>query len=274
MKNDHSAPRPATDAMTLGLEVIRFLSQTAEACSLFVLEQGHDVDLVKVAVHCSDRAEHVAQYFLEAPDKRWPLDSALDDLAWLTEIDNLVNRARVKVQRHIPTLVDLEELSRRIRAKLAADTAPEPMESRSAESPATEATQDDYAGPLYRSVVVLGKNAGKPYELDAAGRLVGHTLIVGGHSNERGPMFHQTLSQLAFELQGRDFATLNELELQRFRLLRDQGRKIGLIASVEVMHSNDEIQAELAAASPAQQEEIHRRLQTQIALHWSVLDKT
>lgn len=265
MKNDHDAPRPAADAITLGLEVIRFLSQTAEVCSLFALEQGHDVDLVKLAVHCSDRAEHVAQYFFEAPDKRWPLDSALDDLAWLTEVDNLVNRARAKVQRHTPSLVDLEELSGRIRAHLEADAAPEPV------SPANKVMHADESGPLDQWIVEQRLTADKPYKLD--GRLVGHTLILGGHSNERGPMFHQSFSQLAFELKGRDFATLNELELQRFRLLRDQGRKIGLIASVEVMHGSDEIQAELAAASPAQQEEIYRRLQTQIALHWAVVDK-
>lgn len=267
MKNDHDAPRPAADAMTLGLEVIRFLSQTAEVCSLFVLEQGHDVDLVKLAVHCSDRAEHVAQYFLEAPDKRWPLDSALDDLAWLTEVDNLVNRARAKVMRDTPSLVDLEELSGRIRAHLEADAAPEPV------SPANKVMHADESGPLHQLIAEQLKSADKTFPLKLDGRLSGHTVIVGGHSNERGQMFHQSFSQLAFELQGRDFATLNNLELQRFRLLRDQGRKIGLIASVEVMHDSDEIQAELAAASPAQQEEIYRRLQTQIALNWAVVDK-
>jgi len=110
---------PLAESVQLGLEVIRALSQTAEACLLFVQNEGHDPEMVHVALHASDRAEHVAQYFLEAPDKIWPLDSALDDVAWLLEIGRVTARVRLKVVRDIPTLEDLETLSGRIRASLA-----------------------------------------------------------------------------------------------------------------------------------------------------------
>ncbi|HGC8066999.1 TPA: hypothetical protein ACI1IR_004359 [Yersinia enterocolitica] len=92
---------------------------------------------------------------------------------------------------------------------------------------------------------------------------VGHTLILGGQSSV------PRVSEWAFALHGRDFATLSELELNQFRALRAAGRKFGIMVSVEVMHDSDDIQAELAAASPAQQEEIYRRLSTQISVRWA-----
>lgn len=110
---------PLAESVKLGLEVIRALSQTAEACLLFVQEEGHEPEMVHVALHSSDRAEHVAQYFLEAPDKRWPLDSILDDITWLLEIGRVTDRVRQKVVRDIPTREDLEALSGRIKASLA-----------------------------------------------------------------------------------------------------------------------------------------------------------
>lgn len=110
MANEQSTPSTPAQRMARGLEVIRFLSQIAEACSLFVLEQGHDRDLVQLSVHCADRAEHVAQYFLEAPDEHWPLASALDDLRWLLEVDRHIQHVRAKVMRDIPSLGDIEEL--------------------------------------------------------------------------------------------------------------------------------------------------------------------
>ena len=68
------------------------------------------------------------------------------------------------------------------------------------------------------------------------------------------------------DLHGRDFATLTELELNCFRVLRTDSRKFGLIVSVEVMDDSEDIQAELATASPSQQEDIYRQLSTQISV--------
>ena len=73
-------------------------------------------------------------------------------------------------------------------------------------------------------------------------------------------------SKTAIGLNGRDFAMLNDLELNLFRALRAEGRKNGLIVSVEVMNDSEDIQAELAAASPLQQEDIYRRLSTQVSV--------
>lgn len=299
--------QPNTNAVALGLEAIRLLSQIAEACSLFVLEQGHDAELVNLSVHCSDRAEHVAQYFLEAPDKRWPLDSVLDDLAWLSEVDNRISPVRAKVKRNIPSLAEIKELSDRIRVHLESDAAPEPADAEhkqftdtirkfgmrtvtisqslsdferpsASTVPVTPELKgrplyDDEGGPLFASMRELLKDGGKPYPLNLDGKITGHTMIIGS----TGPMpdaHYQSVSAWAFNLHGRDFATLSQLELNQFRALRAAGRKFGLIVSIEVMHDSDEIQAELAAASPEQQEEIYRRLSTQVSVRWAMLDKT
>jgi hypothetical protein len=112
------------ESVKLGLEVIRALSQTAEACLLYVEGEGHDPAMVHVALHASDRAEHVAQYFLEAPDKIWPLDSVLDDVAWLLEIAPVTDRVRNKVIRAIPSRGELQELHSGIAARIAQDGPP------------------------------------------------------------------------------------------------------------------------------------------------------
>lgn len=84
--------------------------------------------------------------------------------------------------------------------------------------------------------------------------------------------FATTNREQIIGLHGKDFAMLTESDLKCFRLLRDQGRKFGLIVSVEVMHDSENIQAELAAVSPAQQEEIYRRLRTQVQVRWFATD--
>ncbi|NIE78374.1 hypothetical protein F3J45_28510 [Pantoea sp. Ap-967] len=80
------------------------------------------------------------------------------------------------------------------------------------------------------------------------------------------------VAELAEGLHGKNFAMLSEDELMRFRHLRQFGRKYGLLVSVEVMNDGDDIQDELAAASPELQEEIYRRLTTQVAVRWFALD--
>ena len=79
------------------------------------------------------------------------------------------------------------------------------------------------------------------------------------------------VAELAAGLHGKDFAMLTEDELKRFRLLRKIGRKFGLSVTVEIIHDDEIIQAELAAASPDQQEEIYRRKQTEVAVQWRAM---
>ncbi|RMM69125.1 MULTISPECIES: hypothetical protein [Pseudomonas syringae group] len=100
--------------LKLGLEAIRLLSQTAEACSMYVIEQGHSPELIKFAMHCSDRAEHLAQYFIETHTESSVLNSVLDDLSWLTQFDNLIEQLRLKVTRNVPSRDDLDKLKMRI----------------------------------------------------------------------------------------------------------------------------------------------------------------
>jgi len=76
----------------------------------------------------------------------------------------------------------------------------------------------------------------------------------------------KSFCELALELHGREFAMLSNEELQLFRVVRDTGRKFGLVATVEVMNDSDKIQAELAASSQQGQEDIYRRERTQVAI--------
>lgn len=94
-------------------------------------------------------------------------------------------------------------------------------------------------------------------------KTLGHTMILGG---QKAAPF----SDAAFKLHGRDFATLDALELNLFRALRATGRKFGIVVSVEVIHDDENIQAALAAASPEQQEEIYRQLRTEVAVQWAM----
>ncbi len=110
MSNQCLETSSTNSSVMLGFEAIRLLSQTAEACLRCVLEQGHDVDLVRFAMHCSDRAEHVAQYYREAPTEGWVLKCALDDLLWLTEFYDVIERVRLKVDSNVPSRDDLEKL--------------------------------------------------------------------------------------------------------------------------------------------------------------------
>lgn len=76
----------------------------------------------------------------------------------------------------------------------------------------------------------------------------------------------KSFRELALELHGREFAMLSNEELDLFRVVRDTGRKFGLVATVEVMNDSDKIQAELAASSQQGQEDIYRRERTQVAI--------
>jgi hypothetical protein len=133
---------------------------------------------------------------------------------------------------------------------------------------------DDVSAPWSSHLRELLKDRDKPFPLNLDGKVFGHTLIVGATST--GPMpdaHYHRVSEWALALNGRDFATLSQLELNQFRALRAAGSKFGLLVSVEVIHDDEIIQAELAAASPEQKEEIYRRLKTEIAVRWAVLDK-
>lgn len=109
-------------------------------------------------------------------------------------------------------------------------------------------------------------NAGKPYDLS---QIAPFAFPVPSSFESRPSTDVLEVAELAIGLHGKDFAMLTEDELRRFRLLRKIGRKFGLMVSVEVMHDSDDIQAELAAASPLQQEEIYRRQRTEVAVSWA-----
>lgn len=81
-----------------------------------------------------------------------------------------------------------------------------------------------------------------------------------------GNVVTKSFRELALELHGREFAMLSNEELDLFRVVRDTGRKFGLLATVEVMNDSDKIQAELAASSQQGQEDIYRRERTQVAI--------
>lgn len=95
------------------------------------------------------------------------------------------------------------------------------------------------------------------------GSVDNRALILGGQTGTAA------FRELALQLNGRDFATLNALELNLFRALRATGREFGIVVSVDVIHDDENIQAALAAASPEQQEEVYRRLQTEVAVQWA-----
>ncbi len=98
------------------------------------------------------------------------------------------------------------------------------------------------------------------------------TMVFTRPTGPRPDADYFRIAQLADGLNGKEFAMLSEDELQRFRRLQREGRKFGLRVWVEVINDGDDVQAELAAASPSQQEEIYRRLRTEIAVRWTVLD--
>lgn len=92
------------------------------------------------------------------------------------------------------------------------------------------------------------------------------------HSGPRSDAAYLRIAQLADGLNGKDFAMLTEDELHRFRCLQREGRKFGLTAWVEVLNDDEAIQEQLAAASPAQREDIYRSLRTEVGVRWLAID--
>lgn len=133
---------------------------------------------------------------------------------------------------------------------------------------------DAEAGALFEEIAELLSGEPKLFPLNLDGKAQFHSILADGVcSGPRPDSYYQSLSETALDLKGRDFAMLNDTELKRFRALRTEGRKIGWIVSVEVMNDSEVIQAELAAASPSQQEDIYRRLSTQISVRLATIDK-
>lgn len=112
-------------------------------------------------------------------------------------------------------------------------------------------------------------DAGKRYDLS---KIAPFAIPVPASFGSRPRNDALEIAELAVGLHGKDFAMLTEDELKRFRLIRDEGRKFGLIVTVEIIHGDDIIQAELAAASRHQQEEIYRSVRTEISVRWAVID--
>ena len=113
-------------------------------------------------------------------------------------------------------------------------------------------------------------NAGKPYDLS---KIAPFAVPVPPSFESRPSNEVLEVVELAIGLHGKDFAMLTEGELKRFQLLREIGRKFGLLVSVEVLDDCDDLQAEIATASPSQQEEIFRRLRTEIAVRWFAIEQ-
>ncbi|EKS6356655.1 hypothetical protein QCC73_004657 [Enterobacter hormaechei] len=130
------------------------------------------------------------------------------------------------------------------------------------------AVQIDDASPIWPGLLQPAQDL-KPYDL---AQLATFPIVPIGTSGPRSDAEYLRIAQLADGLNGKDFAMLTEDELQRFRCLQREGRKFGLTAWVEVLNDDEIIQAELAAASPAQREEIYRRLRTEVGVRWFALD--
>lgn len=132
-----------------------------------------------------------------------------------------------------------------------------------------QAVPADDSSSLWPDLFLPDREA-KPFDLSRLDPFT--TMVLSPRMGPRPDADYFRIAQLADGLNGKEFAMLSEDELQRFRQLQREGRKFGLCVWVEVINDGDDVQAELAAASPAQKEEIYRRLRTEIAVRWAVLD--
>lgn len=135
--------------------------------------------------------------------------------------------------------------------------------------------EDDY-GVLFAAtrhgasfVMADFSKAGTPYDLS---KIAPFAFPVPPSFGSRPSNEVLEIAQLAIGLHGKDFAMLTKEEQKRFEILHKIGRKYGLMVSVEVLDDSDDIQAEIAAASTAQQAEIYRRLRTEVAIRWLAID--
>jgi hypothetical protein len=178
------------------------------------------------------------------------------------------------VKRHIPTIDDLYTLNSRIQAQLTAaaeDTAtaaqdgPQPAKILPFMFPQPSPAMSDGHLKMARYGVKMVTVTQSIDDLKAAypDKEHGHTLLTGGQRSE-GDSFLGCIAAL----DGREFATLSELELMHYRVGRDAGRKLGV--RVDILTDADP--AELAAASKEQQEEIHRKARSKIAVSWALGD--
>ena len=80
---------PLDPLVSIAFQTVRHLSQLAEALSYEVLECNNPDAVRRVVVHCTDRAEHVAQEFLPDGSGEWFDNtdfirrSLLDDVNWM-----------------------------------------------------------------------------------------------------------------------------------------------------------------------------------------------
>ncbi len=115
-------PKTSTLEM-LAFDVVQQLCRTAEAAALFLHDEGlgREQRFLKLIAHCSDRAEHIPQWFNEDSfsDERSVLRSLRDDLEWLQSVLSEPDYwgPLSTVHRAIPTIERLQELSKRISEK-------------------------------------------------------------------------------------------------------------------------------------------------------------
>nr|AGH89375.1 hypothetical protein [uncultured bacterium] len=131
------------------------------------------------------------------------------------------------------------------------------------------AAPDSDSSSVWPDLFLPDKDA-KPFDLSRLDPFT--SIVLTRPMGPRPDADYFRIAQLADGLNGKEFAMLTDDELQRFRQLQREGRKFGLCVWVEVLNDGDDVQAELAAASWEQKEAIYRRLRTQIAVRWAVID--
>jgi hypothetical protein len=102
------------DLEKAAFEVIRQLSRTAEAASLVIAERGEQAPFLKIITHCSDRAEHVAQWFIDDDgcSEQTVIGALRDDLQWLERVlgDETIGARLNAVPRATPTAGSIRDL--------------------------------------------------------------------------------------------------------------------------------------------------------------------
>ncbi len=105
----------------LGFQTIRYLTQIAEALAYQGQYNGVTLSVARQIEHCSDRAEHVAQYFVDdllaspassSTNTRWIRRSLLDDVLWMmvvieTDFIKTMLDASAKAQPTMDRLIEL-----------------------------------------------------------------------------------------------------------------------------------------------------------------------
>lgn len=111
----------------LGFQTIRYLSQIAEALAYQGQHCGITLSVARQIEHCTDRAEHVAQYFGDdllgaSPDSStnasWIRKSLQDDVQWMMIVieTDFIKSMLTASHKNQPTMACLVELESQLAA--------------------------------------------------------------------------------------------------------------------------------------------------------------